>query len=230
MTTFLLNGCSYAETWKNVNDLADMLGYDNCVNLGRSGSSNDRIFRSTVDYIISNPGAVDFVTIMTTFWNRFDAPWGDHRKYEGPWLSYSTLGIINKGIESSIKKSEIELKLIDNYIVDRFRYDLEEIPYINQFGHDLILFTSWLDYNNIKYCLFNSSETQLRFMEKLPYLSANKKIINLVDFISNRWMHEQGATRYPNDRNVNPESAHYKLDGYKKLNDFLYNYITEHCL
>jgi hypothetical protein len=75
LSKLLLNGCSYAHCWHNINELSNRLGYTESINIGLPGSSNGRIFRSTLEYLTAHDD-VGFVVIMLTFWSRFEAPWG----------------------------------------------------------------------------------------------------------------------------------------------------------
>ena len=78
MSTLFLNGCSYAHAWKNADELSTRLGYDTTVNMGLPGSSNRRIFRTTMEYLTKN--TVDFAVIMLSFFERYESPWGKERQ------------------------------------------------------------------------------------------------------------------------------------------------------
>ena len=229
MKHLLINGCSYATGWENYNQLADKLLVDNVSNIGRSGASNDRIFRTTTEYILDNP-TVDFVIVMLTFFTRFEAPWAvDKGDQEGPWVSYSPQGI------NFIKDRQIENHnkqlILEKYVKDKFIYDYNA-NYIDKTLINLIWVTAWLEMQNINYCIFNSCENQWVSVKRMDQVRKNKKIINLSEFMSNQWMYDNGAKIQPNelDKNIEPRWAHYGKDGYTLLNNFLYNYIKEHCL
>ena len=55
--------CSFPK-WPTI--LGSQLGFDNVVNLGRSGNSNDAIFKQTQDYIIDNNNKVDMICVLWT--------------------------------------------------------------------------------------------------------------------------------------------------------------------
>lgn len=238
MSTLLLNGCSYAHWWShewfttgNISRLANSLGYDEVVNLATPGSSNSRIFRTTLEYLTSNPD-VEFVVIALTFYSRFEAPWAETRPIEGRWVSYSSNGIKN---ESGFESPLYDHPHIKRYIADRFRYDLG-IEYIDKLLADLIFFTGWLDSQGYKYCVFNTCEHLYSdphgFFDakKIRWLAENPRVIDIKEFISNKWMHEHGAICPETEKQLEPLFRHYGNDGYTMLNDFLHEYITEHCL
>ena len=248
MKQLLINGCSYAVWWKNYHQLSDRLGFESCVNLGMNGSSNDRIFRTTVDYIIKNP-QVEFVVLMTTFINRFEAPWARHKDgYEGFWVSYSPQGLTGPNLEKLLMLDDAELRKINKFIEDRYVLDLTRhgYAYNDKFFTNLIQLTGWLQSQNIKYCIFNACEDLIEHSVKLgivnlnnvEYLTRDPRIIDIRTFMSNQYMYEQGAVIRDEERQafdrinipVDPRWVHYGEDGYTKLNDFLYNYITDKCL
>lgn len=240
MSKLLLNGCSYAHCWHNVDGLATRLGFDDTVNIGLPGSSNGRIFRSTLEYLTNN-NDVGFVVIMLTFWSRFEAPWGSENiPLEGKWVSYASNGITNQIDSSRLDKSEVELKLLDNYITDRFKYDLG-FEYFDKLATEIITFAGWLDSIGIPYVMFNPCEHLWSYSngyyntDKLKWLRNNPRIIDIENFLANQWMHDNGADISQEERAkfqkarvaVDPRWAHYGVDGYAKLNDFLYNRIVD---
>lgn len=235
----MLNGCSYAHCWHNIHELSNRLGYTETVNIGLPGSSNGRIFRSTLEYLTVNDD-VDFVVIMLTFWSRFEAPWANESApYDGKWVSYASNGITNQIDKTRVNKSDVELKLLDQYITDRFKYDLG-FEYFDKLLTELITFTGWLDSINKPYVVFNPCEHLISYTannydtKKLQWLRNNPRVIDIENWLSNQWMYDNGAVISDEERAkfqtagipVDPRWAHYGLDGYAKLNDFLYNYIT----
>ena len=237
MNHLLINGCSYAHTWKNYKDLADRLQAKTVINFGQCGSSNDRILRTTFEYILNNP-QTDFVIIMLTFETRAEAAWavnlGDE---EGSWVSYSVSGIQpNRPLATEYNKIETALK---KYIDDKAVYDSHP-AHIEKLLIDIILLTTWLRSLKINYCIFNTCEHIIKTtielnsfdMKKMDIIRKDKRIIDIENFMSNKWMYVNGAQLSKDERaiNVNPEWGHYGNDGYTMLNDFLYNYINENCL
>lgn len=248
MKHLLVNGCSYAHTWDNVGELATQLSADKVTNLGLRSGSNNRTIRTSTEYILKNTD-VDFVIFMITFINRDEAPWATvHDDREGFWVNYSARGIhpVNEYLLAGI--SDVEKQRIDKFISDQFM--IKQLrnghAYIDKFLINLMQFTSWLEIKNINYCIFNtgenfipdSIENKVINSEIVDWLDKNKKIIDIKTFMSNSWMHQQGAIIPNSERQVfkqnnielNPNWIHYGKDGHTMLNDFLYNYINEYCL
>lgn len=243
MKHLLINGCSYGHTWKNYDQLADKLGAELTTNISCNGSSNERIFRTTFEYVLANP-TVDFVIIMLTFYNRFEAPWAVKKgAVEGSWISYSHNGILSDH-ELTTEYQQAEHKL-RKYIETRAVYDTDMI-YIEKLIIGLIMLTSWLDSRSIKYCVVNMGENLIKHAvdtnrfdtRKISLLRENKRIIDIENFLANEWMYNQGAVIRESEiamfaamgATADPKWVHYDLDGYTMLNNFLYNYINENCL
>lgn len=238
MSTLLINGCSFANTWCNADQLGLQLGFDKTVNLGFSAGSNDRAFRTTVEYVLENKD-VSFVILMLTFWDRMEAPWGkENVKYEGNWVTYAANGITGRLVDQ-LDKSDVEKKLLDRYIVDRFRYDVDE-EYIDKLLINVITLTGWLKSRGIKYCVFNTCDDRYATMDnnKFDYLAKDTGVIDLKKFLSNIYIHNNGgpipdieleyAKEY--NRKVDPRFVHYDERGGAVLNSFLNEYITNNCL
>ena len=242
MKHLLINGCSYATVWhdtKQDKELASLLNADTISNLGKSGSSNSRIFHSTMEFISKNP-TVDFVILSLTFCTRFDAPWADTAdRYDGYWINYSPGGIFESELPRMKNKNSAEMDKLNKYVQDRVVLD-NGSEYTDRHLGEIIKFSAWFDSKNIKYCMFNAAEDIIKQSisanqlnpEKLRWITENKKIIDIENFISNQWMYDNGAkmNKQEIDNKVEPRWAHYGKDGYALLNNFLYNYINENCL
>ena len=236
MKHLVINGCSYGRSWTNATQLSERLAVDKMFNLSRPGSSNDRILRTTFEYVIRNPD-VDFIIIMLTHSTRYEGPWRINRgTEEGDWISYSPTGIsINcRDDEVNIDTEVVETKFIKN----KYVYDHNH-AYVEKTLINLFLLINWLDSLNINYCIFNTCDNIYKepgfinvqsFKSKLDLISKNKKVIDLLTFISNQWMYDQGAIIPNSEIGIDPRIVHYGKDGYTLLNDFLYNYINEYCL
>jgi hypothetical protein len=244
MNHLLVNGCSYGYSWTNAHELSERLGYDKCTNLSIPGSSNDRIFRSTVNFLLDNPD-VDFVIVMLTFIFRFEAPLADQiQEYEGRFVSFSHSGINPMTQKQRMPSySQTYMDRINQCVMDKFVFDVygKFTDHSEKFLINLMLLTSWLDSKNINYCIFNTAEDDLQHYIKtqkidqliLSEIRKNKKIIDIDNFMSNQYMLDQGCQinqRDIEEYGLPPLYTHFKSDGYKKLNEFLYDYITKHCL
>jgi hypothetical protein len=238
MTKLLVNGCSFANSWSNADELGQRLNCSTTVNLGLPGGSNSRSLRTTAEYLTQNTD-VSFVIIMLTVWDRQEAPWGkENDPYNKTWVSYAANGITNRML-SQIDKSEVELKLIDRYIVDKFKYDFDN-AYMDKWLMDIITFSAWLDSLKIDYCIFNTCERRYQNFEdkKFQLIAKNNKIIDIKNFLSNIYIYDQGATCPQHELDnfkkqkieLDPAFIHWDSEGGKILNDFLYDYIVKNCL
>jgi len=240
MKHLLINGCSYGNAWqrgKKDQDIANKLNSNTFTNLSNRGSSNGRIYHSTMEFISKNPD-VDFVILSLTFCHRFEGPWADVKDiYDGRWICYASHGIPPHWLNRMKGKNSAELDKINKYIQDRIILDAG-IEYVNRYLENIITFSSWLDSKNIRYCIFNACEGLKNIiatepdieMEKISWIKENKRIIDIENFISNQWMHDNGANIPYEGLGLDPKIVHYDKDGYALLNDFLYSYITENCL
>jgi hypothetical protein len=222
-------------------NLGNRLGFDKTVNIGQSGGCNERTFRTTMDYILTN-NDVSFVIIMLTFWNRLEAPWAAKPSPgEGKWLSYAANGLTEQ-LAGRMDKTEVERNLIDQYIIDRFRYDINE-DYIDKLLMDIITLGSWLQSKGIQYCMFNTCDLRIPEFLKMPnfkyrIVEKNPSIIDLKNFLSNQYIYANGGSipevevklAEEQNRLLQPELVHYDNHGSAILNNFLYNYISENIL
>ena len=225
MNELVINGCSYTVNWSPLDlELGNRLKASKTTNLSLPGSSNSRIFRSTLEYILKN--RVDFVILAVTFWDRQEAPWNNSNTI---WTDYSPNGPMRP---AEIKQDD----LYNNYIQDRYRYDLD-YNYIDKLLNDIIIFSGWLESQNIRYLIFSSAENPLgepkflfeyykRIQEKIQYIRKNVNIIDFENWNSNQYMYDNGGIS--NDTNAPPNSKHYDAKSFAILNDFLYNYIKQH--
>jgi len=232
----LINGCSYAHCWPNYKQLGIKLNVDRVVNLARPGSSNDRIIRTTFEYVNNNLD-IDFIILMLSYNARYEGPWRNNLgNEEGSWISYTPMGISMNWQDDKIN---VELAPIEKYIQDKFVYDHNMTAYTEKTLINLILLTTWLDSKRINYCIFNTCDEIYDHpgfnsinscRNKLDLLLTNKKVIDLRKFLSNQWMYDQGAVIPANQTTISPMTVHYDRDGYGLLNNFLYDYIKENCL
>lgn len=226
MSTLLINGCSYTVNWNQTcKEFGKKLNFETTINLSLSGSSNDRIFRSTLEYIFKNK--VDFVILALTFWDRQEAPWSK----EGIWTDYSAIGLRRPDEVASPD-------MYDRYIQDRFRYDIDN-NYIDKLLNNIITFSGWLDSQNIKYLIFSSpggyyAEPGFLFdhykntIEKLAYVRKNPRLIDGGDWSGNRYMADNGGVS--EERDLEPNLKHYNADSFNILNRFIIDYVKKHNL
>lgn len=232
MKTLLLTGCSYAYAYRNIGDLASQLGFKNTVNLGRTGGSNSRSFRTTLEYLSKNQD-IGFVVLMLTFWGRFEAPWCEHIPIEGRWISYSPHGISPLRVNFRPTQTLIQdTSDVSSYIKYRTVAGGWISDYLDRTIIDVIMFSGWLESMKIPYCIFHTTglnyevdyQQEVFDKEKYQWIKNNPRIIDL-NWSSNQFMHDNGGRGYKEDQSLDPRVRHYHLKEHKVLTKFLYEYI-----
>jgi hypothetical protein len=222
----LLNGCSYGLSWgTELNLFSQSLGFDKAVNLSKTGSSNDRIIRTTFEYLEKN--LVEFIVLSLTFWDRQEAPWKSYEDYESVWSRYSSIGISN--FNDIVEKSEIDI--YNKYIKERYLYDIST-AYIEKLLLDLIFFTAWLDLYHYKYLIyvapgFDKDEIPVYANSKFNILKKNNRLIDLENFSSNEYLGNNGGTSLDK---VDFKMKHYDQKSHRILGNFLKEYIHNNNL
>ena len=232
--TFVLNGCSFSANYYDARHLATSLGCTNFVSLARGGRSNRQIIRTTLEYIESNP--VKFVLLGLSMWDRYESDFLETVPNTDNWVNYRRQGVHDGSVNpTSIFHSGTDCQDVDVYIRNKYTYEYS-LKSIDQLMCDLVMFTGYLDSQNIKYCIYNTCETNYtKYFETvnnfyLPIIQQNKRIVPLDKFISNLFLREQGAT-WAEAENVWPDhSKHYDGHYYRHLNDYLLQYLRENGL
>jgi len=210
----LINGCSFMDNYYYKEQFAHELG-GSVVNLAKPGSCNRRIIRTTVDYIEQNP--IDAVIIGLTFYDRQESPFVNK---EDPWVSYNSQGMQAVFSDPADYSSTAEHKLIGDYILSRYRYDINE-HYVDALALDLRMFAAYLRGKSIKFCIFNTCDRHLANMEYLG--------IGFVPFtfIGNVFLEQQGAECMEQDRDLPLNARHHYGKDVIVLVKHLVNYINE---
>jgi hypothetical protein len=205
----LLNGCSFMDNWYYADYLKP------AVNLAKPGSCNRRIIRTTVDYIEQNP--VDTVILGLTFYNRQESPFKEAKS--DPWVSYNSQGIQAVFSDPADFNSLTEYKLIDDYVLSRYRYDINQ-HYLDSLYLDLKMFSSYLRERSIKYCIFNMCETHHKNVKLGPGFVP-------FDFIGNNYL-ENNKVSYMDQDELLPTNArhHYGKDAIILI-DYLIKFIND---
>lgn len=232
--TFILNGCSFSANYYLARHFGTLLGYDNFVNLARGGRSNRQIIRTTVEYIESN--SVDFVLLGLSMWDRFESDFLATVPDIDNWVNYRRQGVHDGSVgPDSVFHSATDFQDVDVYIRNKYTYE-HSMKSIDQLMCDLVMFTAYLESKNIKYCIYNTCETNYtKYFETVnstyrAILEKNKRIVPLDKFISNLFLAEQGAT-WAESENVWPmHSKHYDGECYRHLNNYLLYYFRENGL
>jgi hypothetical protein len=188
-------------------------------NIARAGSSNRRIIRTTVDYIDKNN--VDFVLLGLTFYDRQESPFVNK---SDPWVSYNSQGIQAVFSDVNDYESPAEYQLLSRYVIDRYKYDINE-HYLDALYLDLKMFTAYLKYRDIGYCIFNTCDRH----HKATDLYDDAGIVPF-DFVANEYMEAQGCEHFYLDDDLPANARHHYSSDVIILVKHLANYIKEHKL
>jgi len=231
---FLLNGCSFCANYYLARHLANQLGFTEFETIAKGGRSNRQLIRSTLEYVERNP--VDFVLIGLTFWDRFEGAFLEPQLDVDNWVNYRKQGTQSGYIPQEPKfNNNKNIHEIDQYIGTRYEYEIN-LKTIDQQMCDLVMFTAYLTSKNIKYCIYNSCETNygVYFDTVSPLyrkLIENKPgIVPLDKFISNLFLLENKATWNSVEDQWPPHAKHYDGEHYIHLNNYLLQYITQNNL
>ena len=192
----LINGCSFMDSYHYQNQFSQLLG-GSAVNIARAGSSNRRIVRTTVEYIEQNP--VDFVVLGLTFYDRQESPLKPG--HQDPWVSYNSQGI--QAVFSNVEdfSSAAEYKLLDNYVVSRYRYDINK-HYLDALYLDLRLLASYLRERSIEFCIFNTCDRHHQNVDLGPGFVP-------FTFIGNEYLEQNGAVCMEQDKDLPANARHH---------------------
>lgn len=184
------------------------------VNIAKPGSCNRRVIRTTIDYIEQNP--VDLVVLGLTFYDRQESPLKPNKS--DPWVSYNSQGMQAVFSDPADFSSITEHKLVNDYILSRYRYDINE-HYIESLYLDLKLLAAYLKEQGIQFCIFNTCDTHL-------HESLGPGFIPFT-FIGNRYLEQQGAVCMEQDRDLPLNARHHYGEDVIMLVQYLVNYIND---
>lgn len=209
----LLNGCSFMDNWHYGNYLKNTLSAD-VINLAKAGSSNRRIIRTTVDYLEETQ--VDIVILGLTFYDRQESPFKIHNT--DPWVSYNAQGM--QAVFSAVEDFEslTAHKLIGDYILDRYRYDINH-HYLDSLYLDLRLLTSYLLKRKIKFAIVNMCDKHHKNID----LGAG--VVPLT-FIGNVYLEENGVSCEEQDKQLQQNARHHYNKDATILIDYLIEFIN----
>ena len=184
--------------------LSKKLGYSFIVD-AQSGASNDRILRTTNEFLSKNNNKDVFLLIQWSTFDRKEFIIDGENYCFGPGLSLNN----NKKVVNEFKKYIVSLT------------DKELIKQTNSWHQKIYHFHLELNSNNINHLFFNSYQFFNNQKEKYNW---NNQFIHPYDQHENYyyWLHSQGY--------VANEWYHYKKDGHAAWADRLYNWLTTYNL
>lgn len=217
--SIFINGDSYSAQTEDFLVYADYLGeYLNLpvINLSARGSSNDRIIRSSVEYLCraKNP----LVIIGWSFIRRIEV-----------WYYGENQNIISQ-IPDRHPEEHLRINLISlNWLLNANEATLEQKALINEdlfvhkklidFYTNLYLFTDLLKSRNLKYLFFSAaknSEVPIASFPAIANLDLVKSVMNdpgiyqLHEFYIQQWAQK-------NDPDCNDVTGHLSAEGHKKF-------------
>lgn len=208
MKTLLLNGCSYIHGWEP----NEWFTGHNIVNLADNGGSNQRAFRTTIEWIANN-GNPDFVLIGLTYDSRNEMVFWDrgpeYCKYSPSMLDYTPPA--HKEILTQSMAIEDRLSKVDKLFTN------------------IIMLSGFLRSRSIPHLFVNMCERyQLSDLSRYHYLKPKIELIkqnqNIVDleFIGNMYLYRNGASS--NDIYADMCGKHYNKSDYHILENYLNTY------
>jgi hypothetical protein len=208
----LINGCSFMDNYHYQNQFGQLLG-GSAVNIAQAGSSNRRIIRTTAEYVEHNP--VDLVIIGLTFYDRQESPLKPN--HDDPWVSYNSQGIQAVFSNAEDFSSATEYKLIDNYVISRYRYDINE-HYLDALYLDLRMFAAYLTQKSIKFCIFNTCDRHHKSVDLEPGFVP-------FSFIGNEYLEQNGSVCMEQDRELPLNARHHYGEDVIILVRYLVDYV-----
>ena len=197
------------------------------INLAKSGSNNDRICRSTVEYIESLPmGKRPFVIIGWSFIRRHEVwYYGSTKKILNQIPDKKSDSVYNKFITLDFLFSENEATLEQKCLVQE---DLFVHKQLMEFYTKIFFLSNYLESKNIDYLFFSGAKNcevpihcfpSLENMSIVQSVINNKKIYSLHDFYIMKYALD-------NDPLCKKDTGHLSETGH----DQFANYILENML
>lgn len=162
--------CSFLK-WPTI--LGSQLGFDNVVNLGRSGNSNDAIFKQTQDYIIDNNNKVDMICVLWTTVARLNLHdmsninW--NATYNSKLRSNTWPGSLRK-IEPIVNKDPFTIRIMRNFNLEKFTAIIENnwIKLAHEHLRNIFMLNQFSRYNNIPIYHMQGVPAYVPYLSTLP--------------------------------------------------------------
>ena len=162
--------CSFLK-WPTI--LGSQLGFDNVVNLGRSGNSNDAIFKQTQDYIIDNNNKVDMICVLWTTVGRLNLHdmsninW--NATYNSKLRSSTWPGSLGK-IEPIVNKDPFTTKIMRYFNLEKFSAIIENnwIKLAHEHLRNIFMLNQFSRYNNIPIYHMQGVPAYVPYLSTLP--------------------------------------------------------------
>ena len=160
--------CSFPK-WPTI--LGSQLGFDNVVNLGKNGNSNDAIFKQTQDYIIDN-NKVDMICVLWTTVARLNV----HDMSNINWnATYNSKSLYSDGSTSSYPgkiepKDPFTIKTMKIFNLEKFTDIVEKkwIRLIHEHLRNIFMLNQFSRYNNIPIYHMQGVPAYVPYLSTLP--------------------------------------------------------------
>ena len=241
MTTILISGCSYSEIFSHIglqDYIKEKFNVEKIVNLSRSGSSIDRQIKVAVEWLSSNPFP-ELVLMPLTHIERYDdsvsSRFNPDMAYDES-LCVSMDAFPNEQQMNQRFPSRLDLHTVNNLLKYK-TLAYNHTSAFNNFITKIITFSGWLQSKNIKHLMFNMcnkfDQQQLSSINKQVFLKENKNIIDIYNFIGNKFMYENLTDDLKNKEKISELGFychHYGSESNKPLIDYLNSYIIKQSI
>jgi len=220
-----INGDSYSAPTQHFPVYSEYLS--NClelplINLAIAGSNNDRILRSSIEFVESKKFQNPLIIIGWSFVKRLEV-----------WYYGNNQKII-KALPDNINEDHKNLRFVTlDRLLNENEATLEQKALINEdlfvhkkltdFYTDLFLFSNYLKKENLTYFFFSAAKNNeipincfpaIENLNQVQEVLKDKNIYQLHDFFIMDWARK-------NDPEANPDTGHLSEAGHKKFADYL---------
>jgi hypothetical protein len=228
MNTLLISGCSFVECWPENPEFAQALGCDSTVNLGLTGGSNQRSFRSVIEWIAQN-GDPSFVIVPITYITRFELSISNrNHPVDGAWFPVQRYELISHRSEEILKC--VDLGRLKDLIDLSYAVLPDERTYWDRLFTDMIMFAGFLRSRNIPYLMFdmvnafNPQDIKIYpATQKITLIEQDPSIIDFWSFVGNRFMWDTLDTDLK--KLIDPLHHHHASAQYRFLEQKLIDHV-----
>lgn len=224
MHHLLINGDSYSALTEH-KVYGDFIGKKwNCpvVNIAIQGSNNDRISRSTVEYIESLPGDTKpFVIIGWSFIRRLEVwYYGDNKNILNSIPDKADNSIYNKLVTLDFLINQNEATLEQKCLIQE---DLFVHKQLVEFYTKIFFLANYLESKKIDYLFFSGAKNSevpihcfpsIEKMSMVQKVTNNKRIYNLTDFYIMDYA-------FKNDPDCDKNTGHLSESGHEKFSQYM---------
>ena len=223
----IVNGDSYSAKYSETLTYANFLGNSLNIpveNIARVGSNNDRIVRSTIDFLNSCKFSNPLVIIGWSFIRRKEV-----------WYYGSNRKILNncfdRNSEPQLKFTTLDFLIEENEISDFEKSQLLDPNQVHKQLHDfyqnLFLLSNYLEHKKINYFWYSAADNTDCFIESFPaldklhsvqWVKQHQKIYQLHNFCTKSWA-------LINDNKHRTSTGHLSESGHKKFADFIVKHL-----